>query len=75
MAAINAKLKEWSQLSFSQYLKMYLFNKDVPYGGYFDYTEYMWSLRDKPNILVIFFEDLKTVCLKQSLYLYYFLSK
>jgi len=54
---------------------MYLFNKDVPYGSYFDYTEYMWSLKDKPNILVIFFEDLKTVCLKQSMYLHYFLSK
>ncbi|KAF6022731.1 SULT1B1 [Bugula neritina] len=27
-------------------------------GSYFDFVEYMWSLRDDPNMLVIFFEDL-----------------
>jgi len=28
------------------------------YGRYFDYIEYMWSLKDDPNMLVIFYEDL-----------------
>jgi len=28
------------------------------YGRYFDYVEYMWSLKDDPNMLVIFYEDL-----------------
>ena len=48
-------------LTFSDYLKMFLFNKDVPYGNYFDYIDYMWSLRNNPNMLIIYFEDLKLV--------------
>ena len=48
-------------ITFSDYLKMFLFNKDVPYGSYFDYIDYMWSLRNNPNILIVYFEDLKLV--------------
>jgi len=50
--------EKMGKLSFSEYLKMYLFSKDVPYGCYLDYTEYMWSLRDDPNTLVMYFEDM-----------------
>jgi len=31
------------------------------YINYFDYVEYMWSLRDDPNLLIIFYEDLVLV--------------
>ena len=43
------------------FLQQFLFNKELAYGTYFDYTEYMWSQRDQPGILLVFFEDLKRV--------------
>ncbi|KAF6022881.1 hypothetical protein EB796_018807 [Bugula neritina] len=52
-------LKEFvAKLTLSEMLEMFLEDKDMPYGRYFDYIEYMWSLRDEPNILLVFFEDL-----------------
>ncbi|XP_067947917.1 sulfotransferase 1C2-like [Watersipora subatra] len=50
---------EIGKMSFQQFLGMFLDDKDVPYGRYFEYIEYMWSLRDEPNVLLIFYEDLK----------------
>jgi len=55
-------LKEFvAKLTLSEMLEMFLEDKDMPYGRYFDYIEYMWSLRDEPNILLVFFEDLINV--------------
>ncbi|XP_067946880.1 sulfotransferase 1C2A-like [Watersipora subatra] len=48
-----------SSLTLTDSIHRFLYDKDVPYGSYFDLTEYMWSLRDEPNILLIFYEDLK----------------
>ena len=31
------------------------------FGNYFEYTAYMWSQRDNPNLLVLFYEDIKKV--------------
>ncbi|XP_067947799.1 sulfotransferase 1C2-like isoform X2 [Watersipora subatra] len=49
----------FENLTFAQFMELFLHDKDLPYGSYFDYIEYMWSLRDDPNILVVFYEDLK----------------
>jgi len=48
-----------AKLTFSAFLGAFLFDNDCPYGRYFDYVEYMWSLRDDPNLLLVHFEDLK----------------
>ena len=48
-------------MSFSKYIHKFLHHKDGIYGTYFDYTEYMWSLKDSPNLLIVYFEDLKLV--------------
>ena len=45
------------------FLRTFLFDKDCQYGRYFEYVEYMWSLRDNPNLLIVYFEDLKRVSL------------
>ncbi|KAF6036718.1 hypothetical protein EB796_004960 [Bugula neritina] len=50
--------KDYQELTFSQYLKSFMEDKARFYGRYFDYVEYMWSLKDDPNMLVIFYEDL-----------------
>ncbi|XP_067947489.1 sulfotransferase 1C2-like [Watersipora subatra] len=48
-----------ANITFDDFIQEYMYSKDLPYGSYFDYTEYMWSLRDEPNILIVFYEDLK----------------
>lgn len=48
-------------LTFQDHLCAYLFDKDASYGTFFDYMEYMWSLKDEPNILILHFEDIKRV--------------
>ncbi|XP_067945751.1 sulfotransferase 1E1-like isoform X3 [Watersipora subatra] len=48
-----------ANMSFDDFIQEYMYSKDMPHGSYFDYTEYMWSLRDEPNILLVFYEDLK----------------
>jgi len=40
---------------------MHIFGRDRPYGNYFDYIEHMWPLRDDPNVLILFFENIKMV--------------
>ena len=51
-------------LTFQMFLRTFLFDKDASYGRYFEYLqEYMWSLRDNPNLLIVYFEDLKRVSL------------
>ncbi|KAF6036720.1 hypothetical protein EB796_004962 [Bugula neritina] len=52
------QIKKIEPQTLSQILSTFLHDKDTYLGSYFDYTEYMWSLRDDPNMLVIFFEDL-----------------
>ncbi|KAF6019942.1 hypothetical protein EB796_021762 [Bugula neritina] len=51
--------EEFTNLPFSEYLKMHIFGRDRPYGNYFDYIEHMWPLRDDPNVLILFFENIK----------------
>ncbi|XP_067945778.1 sulfotransferase 1A1-like isoform X2 [Watersipora subatra] len=48
-----------ASLKLEDFLQIFLYNKDIDYGSYFTYTEYMWSRRAEPNVLVIFYEDLK----------------
>jgi len=58
---VDEKTKEeiMAKMTFSAFLRGFLFDKDQPYGRYFDYVEYMWSLRDDPNLLLVYFEDIK----------------
>lgn len=51
----------FDKVTFDEHLHAFFHDKDVSYGTYFDYIEFMWSLRDEPNILLLHFEDLKRV--------------
>jgi len=57
----DAKLRETvEKFTFSDYLHKCWFIKDQPYGNYLEYYEYMWNkAKDDPNMLMIFFEDMK----------------
>ena len=57
------KKKVATEMTFQMFLRTFLFDKDCQYGRYFEYVEYMWSLRDNPNLLIVYFEDLKRVSL------------
>ncbi|XP_067929895.1 sulfotransferase 1C2A-like isoform X2 [Watersipora subatra] len=59
MANIIESYEPLRDLSLSDWVRMFLYDKDVPYGNYFDYTAYVWSLREDPTVLVLFFEDFK----------------
>ncbi|XP_067949115.1 sulfotransferase 6B1-like isoform X1 [Watersipora subatra] len=48
-----------SKMTFSEFLSVFLFSKDIIFGNYFDYVDYMWKQKDQPNILLVFYEDLK----------------
>ena len=61
LATLVPALKSFESQTFKQHLPMFLYDDDAPYGTYFGYTEYMWSLRNEPNVLVLFYEDLKLV--------------
>ncbi|XP_067947800.1 sulfotransferase 1E1-like [Watersipora subatra] len=58
--SVKKEPEAFENMTLGQFMKMFLYDKDMPYGTYFDYVEYMWSLRDDPNILILFYEDLKT---------------
>ncbi|XP_067940730.1 sulfotransferase 1C2A-like [Watersipora subatra] len=45
-------------MSLDNYIKIFLYGKDVPFGNYFDYIDYMWNLRDLPNVHLVYYEDL-----------------
>ena len=52
------------KLTFSDYRNHLMLDKDQPFGTYLDFLSYMWPLaKDNPDFLVVFFEDLKKVCL------------
>ena len=53
--------QEMGKFTLGAFLQLFLFNKDLMFGSFFDYIEYMWSQRDQPEILLVFFEDLKRV--------------
>ena len=57
----RGEIAKW--LTFPMFLRTFLFDKDASYGRYFEYLEYMWSLRDNPHLLIVYFEDLKKVTL------------
>ncbi|XP_067947486.1 sulfotransferase 1C2A-like [Watersipora subatra] len=50
----------FENITFAQFMELFLHETDLPYGRYFDYIAHMWSLKDESNILVVFYEDLKT---------------
>ncbi|XP_067946980.1 sulfotransferase 1C2-like [Watersipora subatra] len=55
----DGELNPFENITFAQFVELFLHEKEIFYGRYFDYIEYMWSLRDEPNILLVFYEDLK----------------
>ena len=59
--------QEKAKMTLSEVIPKFLFDKNSTYGSYFDYTEYMWSQKDQPEILQIFFEDLILVSLYKCL--------
>ena len=63
----NKNAQNMSKLTLRDFLRQFLFSKDCMYGSYFDYTEYMWSQRDQPGMLLVFFEELKKVSLLRIL--------
>ena len=56
----SEETKAWlSELKFSEFLRIFLFDDDAMYGSYFLYVEYLWNLaKDNSNILVLMFEDI-----------------
>ena len=64
--ALRAKSEEvqrWlKQLTLTEYLKIYLFDRDRPLGTYFDYVGYMWrAAKNNPNSLIVYYEDVVRV--------------
>ncbi|XP_067947743.1 sulfotransferase 1C2-like [Watersipora subatra] len=59
MSKLNPVFASRANMAFADFAQEYMYSKDIPYGSYFDYTEYMWSLRNEPNILLVFYENLK----------------
>ncbi|XP_067940732.1 sulfotransferase 1E1-like [Watersipora subatra] len=55
---VGTSLGSTQALTLHDYIKIFLFGKDVPFGNFFQYLEYMWAQRDNPNIHVLFYEDL-----------------
>ena len=51
-------VKKLASMTFRETLHYFLFNMDTVGGNYLGYTEHMWSQRDKPEILLVFFEDI-----------------
>ena len=45
-------------MTLSETLHYFLSNGDIFASDYLGYMEYMWSQRDKPEILLVFFEDI-----------------
>ena len=44
--------------TFDEFFEMFE-NKTLAFGDYFDHVTGWWKQRDKPNILVVFYEDMK----------------
>ncbi|KAF6038657.1 hypothetical protein EB796_003035 [Bugula neritina] len=58
----------FNQMTLEEFVAGPLWSKEQPFGSYFDFIEYMWSLRTKSNVLIVFFEEIKLVrCIKVSL--------
>ncbi|XP_067947484.1 sulfotransferase 1C2-like [Watersipora subatra] len=55
----KSMLNPIENITFAQFVELFLHEKNIFFGRYFDYIEYMWSLKDEPNILLVFYEDLK----------------
>ncbi|XP_067940695.1 sulfotransferase 1C2A-like [Watersipora subatra] len=46
------------QMTFPEYMRIFLYGQDMPFGNFFKYCEYMWTLKDKPNVHFVFYEEL-----------------
>ena len=51
-------VKKLASMTFTDTLHYFLSNADTVGGNYLGYMEYMWSQKDKPEILLVFFEDI-----------------
>ncbi|KAF6023904.1 SULT1C2 [Bugula neritina] len=49
----------FNQMTLEEFVAGPLWSKEQPFGSYFDFIEYMWSLRTKSNVLIVFFEEIK----------------
>ena len=63
MRAKSEEVQRWlKQLTLTEYLKIYLFDRDRPLGTYFDYVGYMWrAAKYNPNSLIVYYEDVVRV--------------
>lgn len=58
----------FNQMTLEEFVAGPLWSNEQPFGSYFDFIEYMWSLRTRSNVLIVFFEEIKLVrCIKVSL--------
>ena len=60
--------------TFDEFFEMFK-NKTLPFGDYFDHVIGWWEQRDKPNILIVFYEDMKRDLTKETQRVAKFLSR
>ena len=58
MAQPQEEFEKLAAIKLSDFLKTIFCDSDKFGSNYFDYTEYMWSLKDNPEILLVFYEDI-----------------
>ncbi|XP_067940935.1 sulfotransferase 1C2A-like [Watersipora subatra] len=46
------------EMTLHEYMKIFLYGQDMPFGNFFKYIEHTWTLRNKPNVHVVFYEEL-----------------
>ena len=54
----SEEVKNLAKMTFRDTLHSFLSNVNTVGRDYLGYMEYMWSQRDKPEILLVFFEDI-----------------
>lgn len=66
----DQKIQDWlANITFRDFIRMFLWNDNQSYGRYFSYIEYMWELaKDNPNTLIIYYEDLKEASIAACCY-------
>ena len=57
----SESVKRISEMSYSEFLRIFFFSKTMVLGNYLDYMEYMWSVRHEPNILLLYYEEVVRV--------------
>ena len=70
---MNKRLADFDG-TFDEFFEMFK-NKTLPFGDYFDHVVGWWEQRDKPNILVVLYEDMKRDLTKEIQRVAKFLSR